>query len=59
MFFSVQFVQVANDGQQPVTFRNQVGQVLQATPINVVSTANQPVITSFPMHTDSSQGTFE
>ncbi|CAF3373032.1 unnamed protein product [Rotaria sp. Silwood1] len=49
-----QLVQVASDGQKPVTFRNQVGQVLQATPINVVSTTSQPVISSFPTNGDCS-----
>ncbi|CAF0756891.1 unnamed protein product [Rotaria sordida] len=49
-----QLVQVSNDGQKPVTFRNQVGQVLQATPITVVSTANQPVISSFPTNSNCS-----
>ncbi|UJR30506.1 hypothetical protein I4U23_018037 [Adineta vaga] len=39
-----QLVQVANDGTKPVTFRNQAGQVLQATPITVVSSNNQPTI---------------
>lgn len=37
-----QLVQVANDGSKPVTFRNQAGQILQATPITVVSNGNQP-----------------
>ncbi|CAF0893202.1 unnamed protein product [Adineta ricciae] len=46
-----QLVQVANDGSKPVTFRNQAGQVLQATPITVVSSANQP---SLSTTTDSS-----
>jgi hypothetical protein len=45
---------VANDGQKPVTFRNQAGQILQATPITVVSPANQPVMPSFPTNTDAS-----
>ncbi|CAF2562963.1 unnamed protein product [Rotaria sp. Silwood2] len=49
-----QLVQVSNDGQKPVTFRNQVGQVLQATPITVVSTPNQPIISSFPTNGDCS-----
>ncbi|CAF1206065.1 unnamed protein product [Rotaria sordida] len=49
-----QLVQVANDGQKPITFRNQSGQILQATPITVVSAANQPVIPSFQTNGDSS-----
>ncbi|CAF3979677.1 unnamed protein product [Rotaria sp. Silwood2] len=49
-----QLVQVANDGQKPVTFRNQAGQILQATPITVVSAANQPVIPTFQTNGDSS-----
>ncbi|CAF4264352.1 unnamed protein product, partial [Rotaria magnacalcarata] len=49
-----QLVQVSNDGQTPVTFRNQVGQVLQATPITVVSPANQPTISSFTTNRDCS-----
>ncbi|CAF3485482.1 unnamed protein product [Rotaria socialis] len=49
-----QLVQVSNDGQTPVTFRNQVGQVLQATPITVVSPANQPTISSFTTNGDCS-----
>ncbi|CAF1311384.1 unnamed protein product [Adineta steineri] len=49
-----QLVQVANDGQKPVTFRNQAGQILQATPITVVSAANQPVASSFPVNGDCS-----
>ena len=52
--FLFQLVQVANDGQKPVTFRNQAGQILQATPITVVSAANQPVISSFQTNGDSS-----
>jgi hypothetical protein len=49
-----QLVQVANDGPKPVTFRNQAGQILQATPITVVSAANQPVMSSFQTNGDSS-----
>lgn len=49
-----QLVQVANDGPKPVTFRNQSGQLLQATPITVVSTPNQPVVSSFPINGDCS-----
>ncbi|CAF0913134.1 unnamed protein product [Rotaria sp. Silwood1] len=49
-----QLVQVANDGQKPITFRNQSGQILQATPITVVSAANQPVIPTFHTNGDSS-----
>jgi len=45
---------VANDGQKPVTFRNQAGQILQATPITVVAPANQPVMPSFQTNGDSS-----
>jgi hypothetical protein len=45
---------VANDGQKPVTFRNQAGQILQATPITVVSPANQPIMPSFSTNTDAS-----
>jgi hypothetical protein len=37
-----------------VTFRNQAGQILQATPITVVSAANQPVMSSFQTNGDSS-----
>jgi len=49
-----QLVQVANDGPKPVTFRNSSGQILQATPITVVSTPNQPAVSSFPIKTDCS-----
>ena len=47
-------MQVANDGQKPVTFRNQTGQILQATPITVVSPANQPILPSFQSNGDCS-----
>lgn len=47
-------MQVANDGSKPVTFRNQAGQILQATPITVVSGSNQPVAQTFPINGDSS-----
>lgn len=49
-----QLVQVANDGPKPVTFRNQAGQILQATPITVVSTGNQSTAPTFPTNGDSS-----
>ncbi|UJR16092.1 hypothetical protein I4U23_003004 [Adineta vaga] len=49
-----QLVQVANDGPKPVTFRNQNGQILQATPITVLPTANQPVVSTFPVNGDCS-----
>ena len=49
-----QLVQVANDGQKPVTFRNQAGQILQATPITVVSAGNQPTVPSFQTNGDTS-----
>lgn len=44
---------MANDGQKPITFRNQAGQILQATPITVVSAASQPVVSPFPTNGDS------
>ena len=47
-------MQVANDGQKPVTFRNQAGQILQATPITVVSAGNQPAGPSFQTNGDTS-----
>ncbi|CAF1040976.1 unnamed protein product [Adineta steineri] len=49
-----QLVQVANDGPKPVTFRNQAGQILQATPITVVAPNNQPSAPSFQTNGDSS-----
>ncbi|CAF1624942.1 unnamed protein product [Adineta ricciae] len=49
-----QLVQVANDGPKPVTFRNQTGQILQATPITVIPSANQPVVSTFPVNSDCS-----
>ncbi|CAF3490015.1 unnamed protein product [Rotaria socialis] len=49
-----QLVQVANDGQKPITFRNQAGQILQATPITVVAAANQPVIPAYQTNGDVS-----
>jgi hypothetical protein len=58
LFYFFQLVQVANDGQKPVTFRNQSGQVLQATPITVVAAANQPVIPTYPVNGDCSLRTF-
>jgi hypothetical protein len=48
---------VANDGQKPVTFRNQAGQILQATPITVVAAGNQPATPSFPITGDATLGT--
>jgi amino acid permease len=54
--FNHQLVQVANDGQKPITFRNQAGQILQATPITVVSAASQPAASSFPINADSNTG---
>lgn len=47
---------MANDGQKPITFRNQAGQILQATPITVVSAANQPVVPTFPTNGDATMG---
>jgi len=49
-----QLIQVANDGQKPVTFQNQAGQILQATPITVVAPPNQPSMPSFQTTGDSS-----
>jgi len=37
-----------------VTFRNQAGQILQATPITVVSNGTQPSVSTFPINSDSS-----
>ena len=48
---------MANDGQKPVTFRNQAGQILQATPITVVAAGNQPTTPSFPTTGDATLGT--
>jgi hypothetical protein len=37
-----------------VTFRNQAGQILQATPITVVAAGNQPITPAFQTNSDTS-----
>jgi len=47
------FVQVPNDAQQSVTFRNESGQILQATPINVLAPPT-PIVPSITINGDCS-----
>ncbi len=44
-----------NDRQKPFTFRNQTGQIVQATPVSLLSVAGQPIIHTSQTNTNEQQ----
>ncbi|CAF1683267.1 unnamed protein product, partial [Rotaria magnacalcarata] len=49
----IQLIQVPDDRQKPFTFRNQIGRIVQATPMSVITAAMQPASSSFQINENS------